>query len=59
MRVSTRLPFPLHRQAALDADARGMAMNDWLVWAAQTALNTPRTADTTQKPQGGTSARPR
>lgn len=43
MRVSTRLPFTLHQQAALDAAARNMPMNDWLVWAVRTALAAPRT----------------
>lgn len=49
MRVSTRLPFPLHRQAALDAAARNMAMNDWLVWAVRTALAAPRPAKETAR----------
>jgi predicted HicB family RNase H-like nuclease len=44
VRVSTRLPFNLHQQAALDAAARNMPMNDWLVWAVRTALAAPRPA---------------
>jgi predicted HicB family RNase H-like nuclease len=41
VRVTTRLPFTLHQQAAIDAASRGMTINDWLVWAARAALNTP------------------
>jgi predicted HicB family RNase H-like nuclease len=41
VRVTTRLPFTLHQQAAIDAAARGMTINDWLVWAARAALATP------------------
>jgi predicted HicB family RNase H-like nuclease len=46
VRVSARLPFTLHQQAALDAADRGLAMNDWLVWAVRTALAAPRATTT-------------